>query len=747
MSLSAGTRLGAYEVVAPLGSGGMGEVYRARDTRLGREVAVKVLAERLSSDPSLRERFRREARAVASLSHPNILAIHDVGEEDGLAWSVTELLEGETLRARLRAPMPLRKVLDISSQIVQGLAAAHEHGIVHRDLKPENVFVTQDGRVKILDFGLARIDRQEAGEETMATLPGTVLGTAAYMSPEQVRGMTTDHRSDIFSFGSLLYEMLTGRRAFQRATGADTMAAILTEDAPELSQMRRAHPAELCDLLTHCLEKRPEDRFQSTRDLAFALRIAEREEGSSTPRSLSGPERPSPSIAVLPFRNLSPEPDNEYLSDGITEEIIGALDRIASMRVASRTSSFAFKKRDEDVRRIGAQLGVTTVLEGSVRRSGNRIRVTAQLVDVADGYHLWSERFDRQMEDVFELQDDIARAIAETLKVKLLGGGEAPAMPHTEDVEAYNHYLKGRYFFNRRDARSAVVELERAIELDPRYAAAYTGLCDAYCVFGFYGGLDTRVAFARSRVAAERARELLPDASDVHLSLALIEHYFGWDVARLDRELHAAIAAAPRSAAAYSWLALGITFFGRELEARDYAREACRLEPLSANFQANVGWTYYAEGDHPQALAEFRRALHIDPDALYPLWASGMTQRVLGRHDDAVATLRRAVEATHGQQTFYLGLLGAFLAAAGQEEEALSIRAQLEARAAGEYVAPLHVLPLLTELGERDAAFEAFERAVEERNGLAWWVKTNVLYQPLWGDPRFAEIASRIQPR
>ena len=730
----------------------MGEVYRARDARLGREVAVKVLAERFTSDESLRERFQREARAIAALSHPNILAIHDVGFDGARAYSVTELLEGETLRQRLSgAPMPARKALETAGQIADGLTAAHEHGIVHRDLKPENVFLTEDGRVKILDFGLARVEVSDTDRTLdMKTQPGTVIGTVGYMSPEQVRGLPADARSDIFSLGAVLYEMLTGRRAFQHETAAETMTAILHEDPPELSKIGRISP-ELLDLVAHCLEKRREERFQTARDLAFALRGAERDErsGASTAgRVSSAAAAPTgPSIAVLAFRNLSADPENEYLSDGITEEIIGTLTRIDTLRVASRTSSFAFKGKEEDVRRIGERLGVKTVLEGSVRRAGSRIRVAAQLVDVTSGYHLWSEKYDRQMADVFDLQDELAGAIAETLEVRLLGAAETPLVaPATGDVEAYNHLLKGRYHFNRREPKSAIAEYERAIEIDPGCVSAYTGLADSFCVFGFYGGIDTRVAFRRARAAAEKARELRPGSPETHLSLALIDHYFAWDLGRLERECRAALSAAPRFAAAWSWLGLGFAARGRGAEGREAARQAARLEPFSANFRTNVGWTHYADRDFPRALAEFHRALAIDPDALYPLWASAMTLRVLGEHGESVAAIERALSLAGRDQVFYLGLFGAFLAAAGRREEALETRAELERRAAGEYVAPMHVLPLLVELGDLEAAFAALSRAIDERNALGYWFTNNPIYDPLRGDPRFDELSARLVP-
>ena len=783
MTLTAGTRLGPYEILSPLGVGGMGEVYRARDTRLERDVAVKVLPESLIEDAEALARFEREAKAVAALSHPNILAIHDFGRHEGVVYAVMELLEGETLRDRLLASaLAQRKALDYALQIAQGLAAAHEKGIVHRDLKPQNIFVTRDGLVKILDFGLAkRRPLDAAGREQAAaaqhpmagsdltasptfsgapnmTQPGTVLGTVGFMSPEQVRGAAIDHRSDLFSFGAILYEMLSGERAFRKDTDVETLMAILKEEPPEVSRPGRPVPPELAELVGHCLEKSPGERFQSARDLAFALRVFEREGRTASGPAGSGArsaalaaaasDATQASIAVLPVRNMSADRDAEYFSDGMTEEIINALTKIEALRVASRTSAFAFKGKDEDVRKIGAALGVRAVLEGSVRRAGRKIRITAQLIGVADGYHLWSEKYDREMEDVFAVQDEIARAIAETLKVRLLPAEETRlASRSTESVEAFNDYLKGRYFFNRREAPEAIVEFERALELDASYTEAYTGLADSYCIYGFYGGIPTLEAFARARAAAERARELSPDSTDAHVSLGLVEHYFGWDLDRQERELRRAMELAPRSAAGYSWLALMICFRNRQAEALELARHAAQLEPHSANVQTNVGWAFFAWRRFEDAVREFRRALHIDPNAPYPLWALGLTYRLLERHEEAVACLEKAVEVTAKRQSFYLGMLGGAYAAAGRRSDALSLLEELRRRSAREYVPPLHLAFLHVALGNADEALDSLDRACAERNGLMWyWLRASALFDPLRSDPRFAAILEKIVP-
>jgi serine/threonine protein kinase/tetratricopeptide (TPR) repeat protein len=765
MPLSAGTRLGPYEILSPLGAGGMGEVYRARDSRLDRDVAVKVLPESLLADADALAWFEREAKAVAALSHPNILAIHDFGREGGIAYAVMELLEGETLRDRLDAgAIPQRRALDYALQIAQGLAAAHDRGIVHRDLKPQNVFLTRDGLVKILDFGLAKglpgppgaEDETKPSSGASPTRPGVILGTVGYMSPEQVRGAPADHRSDIFSFGTILYEMLSGERAFREDSEVETMAAILRDDPPDLSRLGRGVSPEVEEIVSHCLEKTPAERFQSARDLAFALRVAEREARAASGRSDSGAragaasasaEPSGPSIAVLPLRNMSADPENEYFSDGMTEEIINALTRIESLRVASRTSAFAFKGKDEDVRKIGAALGVKTVLEGSVRQFGKKIRVTAQLIDVADGYHLWSERYDREMEDVFAVQDEISRAIAGMLKVRLLPAEEANlASRGTENVEAYNDYLKGRYYFNRREAPEAIAEFERALSRDPRYTDAYTGLADSYCIYGFYGGIPTLDAFAKAREAAGRARELSPESADVPVSLALVEHYFGWDLEKEEAEMKRAIRLAPKSAIAYSWLGLMFAFTGRSSEALEMARRATEIEPFSANAQANLAWAYYGARRFEEALREFRRALHIDPNAPYPLWAIGMTCMQLGRHSEAIASLEKVVDITRRRQSHYVALLGGAYAAAGRRPEALELLAELTDRSSREYIAPFHLAFLHIPLGNADEAVSCLERACADRNALAWWPRSCPFYDPLREHPRFPALLAKIVP-
>lgn len=751
----------------------MGEVYRARDGRLGRDVAVKVLPSHLAADAASLARFEQEARAVAALSHPNILAIHDFGTVEGTVYAVMELLEGATLRERLAAAeIGIARSVDWALQIAQGLAAAHERGIVHRDLKPENVFVTRDGLLKILDFGLAR--REEAlrlgGGESAATqartAPGAVLGTAGYLSPEQARGMPADSRSDIFAFGAVFYELVTGRRAFHRGTSVETMVAVIREEPPPISASKRSVPGEVEEIIRHCLEKDPGDRFRSVRDLVFALHLAERvlsRPGTPEPsaRASTGSDpaarSPEPSIAVLPFRNVGVGPESEYFSDGMTEEIIGALSSVPGLRVAARTSSFAFRGKDDDVRRIGSELGVATVLDGSVRQAGQRLRVTAQLIDVATGYNLWSERWDRELADVFAVQDEIARAIAATFQPRLLGSAAASAdrlesllaslvTPGTRNVAAYDRYLKGRYFWNQRRLREAIAELEAAVALDPEFAEAYTALSEGWAVWGFYGGIPTWEAWARGRAAAERAEELAPESASVPLSLGVLEHYYGWNTAREEKLFRLAIERNATGAEAYFWLCLCLGGMGQTEEALAAGREGARLEPHSANVRAAVGFPFFFIGRDEEAAAEFAAAVALG-DSPLALWSYGSTLSALGRHEEAIAAHRKAVELTGGRYSYYSALLAGALAQAGRRDEARFMLAELDARAGREYVPPYDRAVVLACLEEEEAALDALEKAYQERNALLWVRIYLPWFRKLFGAPRFRALADRLALR
>jgi eukaryotic-like serine/threonine-protein kinase len=752
MMLQAGTKLGPYEILTPIGAGGMGEVYRARDSRLRRDVAVKLVPESLAKSPNALARFELEAQTVASLSHPNVVAIFDVGRENGIHYLVMELLEGKTLQERLASgPLVARIAVDLALQAARGLAAAHAKGVVHRDLKPENLLVTEDGFLKILDFGLARqaldsggADGAEAPTVSRTTVPGTVLGTVGYMSPEQARGRHADARSDIFALGVVLCEMVTGERAFGQGTPVEALSAILVDEPRGLERLEREASPALARLVARCLAKSPDGRFQSAGDLAFALEALT---GPSSAALVEAGQDDSPAIAVLPFSNMSPDPDTEYFSDGITEEIINALMHLPGLKVAARTSSFAFKGKNQDLRRVAQALGVSSVLEGSVRRGGSRLRITAQLIDARDGHHVWSERYDRDATDVFAIQDEIAAAIAARLRVTLTAPqeGRREATP-TRDPEAYDLYLKGRHFFNKREAPQAIARFEEAITRDPEFASAYTGLADSYGIHAFYGGIDTRMAYARARAAGERARELAPDSAEANLSMGIIEHYFGWDFEHEERELSLALKRSPRASAPRYWMSLLLGLRGGLEEALPLAREAARLDPLSPYAVSVAGWLLLTSGRFEEARAEFLRGLEIDPKAPLPLSGLSRCESGLGRSREAVAAAEEL--AALADSSFGQSVLAQAYAASGLTQDARRILAALDERARREYVAPYFLLPALVHLRDWDAAFRACERACEERNALAWW---GILYDPaceaLRREPRFPAIAAGVRAR
>ena len=757
--LKIGSRLGPYEVMAPLGAGGMGEVWRARDQRLHRDVAIKVLPDAMVESEGALSRFEREARAVAALSHPNIMAIHDFGSDGGTAYAVMELLEGSTLRERMQAELTPARALEWAHQIAQGLAAAHERGIVHRDLKPENIFVTRDAVVKILDFGLARVDDTPAAHDResptaiVRTNPGTVMGTLGYLSPEQARGEIADARSDIFAFGVVFYEMLAGRPAFLRTTSADTIVAILREEPKPLIENGRNVAAEVEDILHHCLEKNPNDRFRSARDLAFALRLAMRSSSGSaselvsrqTPRPESAVRGAEVSIAVLPFRNISAAEGGEYFSDGMTEEIINSISNIPNLHVAARTSSFAFKGRSDDVRKIGRELGVAMVLEGSIRQLGSRLRVSSQLIDVESGYQVWSDRWDRDLADVFAVQDEIAQAIAAAFKLRLAPAEGIAGTGKTQNVEAYDRYLKGRYLLARRRTGEAIVELQASVESDSDFGDAHTALADAWAIRGFYGGLATWEAWARARAAVDEAERVAPDSAGIALSLAILEHYYGWNPTRQQSFCRLAIERNPKSAEGWNWLGLNVGLCGRTKEALEYTARGVELEPYNANVRTSAAWASNIVGDFQTAERVLARTIEVAPDSAYALWSYGSTLRYLGRYDPSIAIFEKLVNDTGRAVPFYLSLLGGALADAGERSQAEDILTDLNSRRdRKEFVASRDLAMLLTALGHHELALDALERAREERNALLWsWIYMPE-YLPLRKYARWQSLAQRL---
>ncbi|MFY9552881.1 MAG: protein kinase [Thermoanaerobaculia bacterium] len=780
MTLAAGSKLGPYEILSPLGAGGMGEVYRARDTRLGREVAIKVLPASFSQDPDRLRRFEQEARAASALNHPNILTIHDVGQHAGAPYVVTELLEGETLRGRMAAgALSPRRALEHALQIAHGLAAAHERGIVHRDLKPENVFVTRDGRVKILDFGLAKLSEATgSGSQTNlptaapATDPGLVLGTLGYMSPEQVRGKAADPRSDIFAFGAILYEMLSGRRAFHGDTAADTMSAILTKDAPELSATNRDVSPGLDRVVRHCLEKDPERRFHSAHDLAFDLEALSDASGVQPQvppparswkrialpiaavvllavaaaiwwRRSSGAGGSLDSIAVLPFVNASHDPNTEYLSDGITESVINSLARLPQLRVAARSSVFRYKGREDDPQKAGRDLKVRAVVSGRVIQRGDTLTVQADLVDVGNGSQIWGDHYDRKLSDILAIQEEIAKDISEKLRLRLTGEQkEKLKKRYTENTEAYQLYLKGRYAWEKRtagDLQQSSEFFQKAIEKDPAFALAYSGLADSYVVLPSYSIMSPAEAHPRARAAARKALEIDDSLAPAHATLGLILTDYDHDWPGAESEFKRAIELDPSYATARFWYAQLLSSLARSDEALNQIQKAREIDPFSAIIQANsVRMLVYARR-YDKALEEGRKAVRDNPNFAPAHFMLGRAYEASGMSREAAAECRKAADLI-GQAPQGIGNRGHAQALAGQRAQALATIAELEAMAAHRYVAPPYIAVIFILLGEKDRAFEWLERSCEDHSYDLVYLNVDPLFDSLRNDPRFPDL-------
>lgn len=760
MALSPGARLGPYEIVSLLGAGGMGEVYRARDSRLGREVAIKVLPEHLAGNPTALARFEREARAVAALSHPNILAIHDFGAQEGAVYAVTELLEGETLRARLeRSPLGWRKAVDIGVALADGLAAAHAKDITHRDLKPENIFLTSDGRVKILDFGLARAGPATADDQTE---PGTVLGTVGYMSPEQVRGEPADARSDIFAFGCVLYEMVAGQRAFRRPTAPETMTAILNDDPAPAG---REAPAELEREIAHCLEKSPPQRFQSAHDVAFALRAIGPGQAGGLSHTvwiaaalavllaaaffywLYRPAGAIDSLAVLPFANVGGDPNKEYLSDGITENLINSLSQLPKLRVTARTLAFRYKGPQVDLQKAGRDLNVRAVLTGRVVERDGALNIQADLVKVDDGSQLWGRQYGRKFSDILTLQEEIAREVSEKLHLKPAAEQQKRlAKRSTENTEAYQAYLKGRYYWNRRTTQTlkrAVEYFQQAIDKDPGYALAYAGLADCYAVYAGYQVEPPRASGPKAMAAATKALEIDDTLAEAHASLAYTKTHYERDWAGAEREFRRSIELDPNYPTAHHWYGIYLGATGQTEQAIASLKRAQQRDPLSPIIGATLGWELNNARHYDEAIEEIRKTLDMEPSFATGRWWLGLLYEQKAMYREAIAEFQRAYELSEGNP-YARGALGHAYALSGNPEKALQVLADLRELAKSRYVAPFETALIYTGLGEKERAFEWLEKAFEDRSWGMVLLKVDPRFDRLRADPRFAGLLRRM---
>jgi len=726
MALSPGTRLGPYEIAAQVGGGGMGEVYRATDTRLGRTVAIK------ASRGEFSERFEQEARAVAALNHPNICQLYDVGPN----YLVMEFVDGAPVGSSSNA----MGVLEVAVQIADALVAAHAAGIVHRDLKPDNILMTRDGRVKVLDFGLATGGIGAGANDILvtraATEVGTTVGTVAYMSPEQARGEPVDGRSDLWSLGVVLYELATGVRPFGGATAAVVFEGILSQAPSPVVESAGRVPAGFSDVVARLLEKDRAHRYQTAADVRADLaRLSQRV--SASPRAAD----PRPSIAVLPFANLSRNEDDEYFSDGLAEEIINALVQVPGLKVIARTSAFAFKGKNDDVRKIAEMLGVTTVLEGSVRRAGSRLRVTAQLIDASDGSHRWSQRYDRDLEDVFAIQDEIAQSVTGALRTTLAGDAGLAAR-YTPTLPAYEALLKARYHLQRWTGDSLITgrhHLEQAIAIDPRFASAYSEL--GWCLFGLAteNRLSPGEAGSLMRASARRALDLDPSLTDAHSVLALAA-VLDYDWPDAETQFRLARASDPISPTArWFYAQMYLIPLRRIDEAMAEIERAMEEDPLNLILRATRGAILVNSNRDEEAEAVLLQLLDLDPGYWLAYNWLGTSYVNRGRFDDAARSYARALEG-FPDHTGLIGCLAGVLERTGETARAAHLLEKLGDGTA--FGAPFGWVLYYLFVGEIELAIDWFEKGIAQRDArMPWFVGGAFGGDAFMSSPRWDRLA------
>ena len=733
-----------YRIEKEIGHGGMATVYLAEDLKHGRKVAIKVLVPGSGAQSYEPQRFLREIRIAARLSHPQILPVHDSGECDGMLYFVMPYAGCETLRDRLNVEgqLPVDAALRITHAVATALGYAHRHNVLHRDIKPENILL-QEGEPVVADFGVATAISAAGAENVYITDRGFIVGTPAYMSPEQASSeRDLDGRSDMYSLACVLFEMLAGEPPFAGSGPRATMARHAIEPPPSIRSLRPTVPTSIESALRRALAKAPGERFATMDQFCEAL------SAPSPPLATAGSVHASRAVAVLPFVNSSADPENEYFSDGMTDELITALTKVEGLYVASRTSAFALKNVREDVRTLGARLNVSAVLEGTVRKAGTRIRVTVQLTSVADGRNLWSERYDREMADVFAIQDEIAGTIVRTLRSTLLGDlGDPTPVRYTENVRAYSLYLKGRFWWNRRtqaDIAEGIRYFEQAIAEDPGYALAYSGLADSYALDLDYRGAPVASGMERAKAEARKAIELDESLAEAHTSLGWVTFIYDWDWIGAEREFSRAIELNPRYSTARQWYAWFLAAMGRFDEALAVARSAVDLDPGSVSIRRSLGWLQYYAGQTEPALDNLRRALAMDPTAEETHRLLGLVYQQQGRNDDAAAAFREALMNTANGAMALAGL-GHVAARRGRPEEARAILDQLHERGRTGYVSPVALTGLYVTLGDADAAFNWLEQAYQERRGWLAYLKIEPLLEGIRSDARFARLVERMR--
>ena len=756
-----------YRIQTKLGAGGMGEVYLAEDTRLGRQVALKFLPASYQYDSARRTRFLKEARAASALRSPNIAAIYDIGEHDGAMFIAMEYVEGEVLSHRIdRRTLPTSDVIDIAIQIADALEEAHAVGIIHRDVKSSNLIVTERGLVKMLDFGLAKVveggNAVDSTDPTVAiggqTAVGVVLGTVSYMSPEQALGRDLDQRSDIFSQGVVIYEMLTGRLPFEGASATEIIDCIVHNEPIAIARFNYDVPPELERVVRKCMEKDRDRRYSSAREVAIDLRNLRRDTGSpSVSNTTTLPRMPSArrgrsrksieSLAILPLINAGEDPDTEYLSDGITESIINNLSQLPKLRVMARSTVFRYKGKEVDPQIVGQQLSVRAVLTGRVLHRGDQLVTKIELVDAEDGSHLWGEQYNRKLSDIFTIEEEISREISDKLRLKLSGAEKKQLTKrYTENTEAYQLYLKGRFYWNKRTPEGLTKGIEyfqRAIDRDPGYALAYAGLADSYNILVSYSALAPHEAFPKAKTAAIRALEIDARLAEAHTSIAFVKFGYDWDWAGAERSFKQALKLNPGYAYAHNFYSVLLVALGRFEDAFVHIRRAHELDPLSLPINTNLGWLLYLGRRYDEAIEQYLKA--IDLDEGFPLAHRRLAQTYeqTQRYSDADAEFQKAVTLS-GDDIELLSARGHFYAVVGEKDKAQEVLKQLDSLSTSRYVPSYLVARIYLGLDEIDRVFELLERAREERYGYLAYLEIEPMFDRIRTDPRYEELVRSV---
>ncbi len=736
-----GSQLGPYKIEEAIGAGGMGDVYRATDTRLGRTVAIKLLSRRLTANPIVRRRLLQEARALSALNHPNIVVLYDISNHEGADFLVMEYVAGWPLKNVIPPEgLTFDQVAGLGTQAASALGAAHAVGIVHRDVTPANILVTSQQQVKVLDFGIAKLPRN--GTTTNLSGHGQILGTVAYMSPEQTRGEDVDARSDIFSLGCVLYQAATGKMPFQGVSALAVMHEIAHADPPPPSSVRPGLPVEFDALIGRCLRKAPQERFSS---------MAEIRSGLEHPASVVSAPRATASIVVLPFASTGTDPDTEHFGEGLAEELIGALAKIPNLRVTPRTSAFSFRGTSTDARQVGRILNVGTVLEGTVRWAGRRLRINVQLINVADGQALWSERYDRALTDVFQLQDEITATVLRNLRTHLLrDSADEPPPPvkrFTEDPEAYVLYLKGSYHWSKRPSGTyAAIEcFQEALQRDPKYARAYASLSDCYNTLGSWeaGLLAPEEAYSKGRAYAEKSLQLDPDLAEGHAALGYGLLHFAWDLRAAERSMTEAIRLNPGYGSAHHWYSHLLVAARRFEESREQSLQYLSLDPTDPKAVSHFCWDRLMAHDFPTAEEGCRAAVSQEPSFGWHHTYLGWALLALGRSEEAYAEMEKGAKLSGDARVFENFAVHAS-AVLGQRDLALARLESLEQISPGKYISPYEIGLIQEALGNREEAFRQWERAFAQRSPWLVYLANEPRLTHLRGEPQFDALVDRI---